>query len=149
MVRHSEDWWGVLRQGIELENIGLDRYGAIVLGGARPALVSLGMEIELEHMVSHSHGSAGIGSVRLAGVLLGKVRQVSARCGNRIRKYGKARRVAAWPGNGSDGCGVVSFGKHRRGMEIELENMGRLGSAPARRGTGAVWSGSTWWGFAW
>ena len=50
MVRHSEDWWGVLRQGIELENTGLERHGAIVLGGARPALVSLGMEIELENI---------------------------------------------------------------------------------------------------
>ena len=88
MVRHSEDWWGVLRQGIESEHMGLERHGAERLGGARPGLVSLGMEIELENMVSHSHGLAGIGSVRLAGVLLGKIRQVSARCGNRIRKYG-------------------------------------------------------------
>ena len=116
MVRHSEDWWGVLRQGIEsehmglvrqslvllgglrlgavwlgaeieLENMGLERHGAERLGGSRPGLVSLGMEIELENMVSHSHGSAGSGSVRLAGVLLGKVRQVSARFGNRITKY--------------------------------------------------------------
>lgn len=55
-----------------------------------------------------------------------------------------ARAEQGWAGTGR-----VIFGRPRQGTEIELENMGRLGSAPARRGTGAVWSGSTWWGFAW
>ena len=52
MVRHSEDWWGVLRQGIESEHMGLVRHDVVVLGGARPALVLLGMEIELQNIGS-------------------------------------------------------------------------------------------------
>ena len=72
MVRHSEDWWGVLRQGIELENTGLVRHGAERLGGSRPGEDRLGMEIELEHMARHAgfwwalvlSGSLGSGKVR-------------------------------------------------------------------------------------
>ena len=59
MVRHSEDWWGVLRQGIELEHKGLVRHDAVVLGGARPALVLLGMEIELQNIGSVWTATAG------------------------------------------------------------------------------------------
>lgn len=36
--------------------------------------------------------------------------------GDQIRKYGKARRGAARPGNGSHWCGVVSFGTARPGI---------------------------------
>ena len=141
MVRHSEDWWGVLRQGIESEHMGLVRQSSVLLGGLRLGAVRLGAEIELENMARAEQGWAGTGRV-----FIGRPRQGY---GDRIRKYGKARRGAQWTGNGSDWCGVVSFGQDSPGMEIESENMGRLGSAPARRGTGAVWSGSTWWGFVW
>ena len=71
MVRHSEDWWGVLRQGIESEHMGLVRHDAVVLGGARPALVSLGMEIELEHMGLARQSSERLGGARLGAVALG------------------------------------------------------------------------------
>jgi len=50
MVRHSEDWWGVLRQGIELENMaraeqGWAGTGRVFIGRSRQ-----GTEIELENM---------------------------------------------------------------------------------------------------
>ena len=111
MVRHSEDWWGVLRQGIESEHMGLvrqpsvllgglrlgavrlgaeieleykglARHGAERLGGARPGLVSLGMEIELENMARHATVRRALVMSGSLGSELGKVRQVSARCGN-------------------------------------------------------------------
>lgn len=111
MVRHSEDWWGVLRQGIESEHMGLVRQCSVLLGGLRLGAVRLGAEIELENMARAEQGWAGTGrvfigrprqgteielenmarhaTVRRALVMsgslgseLGKVRQVSARCGN-------------------------------------------------------------------
>lgn len=119
MVRHSEDWWGVLRQGIESEHMGLVRQCSVLLGGLRLGAVRLGAEIELENMARHATVRRALVMSGSLGSELGKVRQVSARCGNRIRKYGKARRGAQWTGNGSDWCGVVSFGQDSPGMEIK------------------------------
>ena len=63
MVRHSEDWWGVLRQGIESEHMGLVRQSLVLLGGLRLGLVWLGAEIELENM--ERQAAARSGPVRL------------------------------------------------------------------------------------
>lgn len=60
MVRHSEDWWGVLRQGIESE---YTRLGSVGFGLGGCAWVSLGMEIELENM--ERQGTFRIGMMRL------------------------------------------------------------------------------------
>ena len=73
MVRHSEDWWGVLRQGIESEHMGLVRHDVVVLGGARPALVSLGMEIELENIGPARLGMDGNGKLLCARAVLATV----------------------------------------------------------------------------
>ena len=73
MVRHSEDWWGVLRQGIESEHMGLVRHDAVVLGGARPALVSLGMEIELQNIGPARFGMDSNGKLLCALVVLATV----------------------------------------------------------------------------
>ena len=73
MVRHSEDWWGVLRQGIESEHMGLVRHDVVVLGGARPALVSLGMEIELENIGPARLGMDSNGKLLCARAVLARV----------------------------------------------------------------------------
>ena len=73
MVRHSEDWWGVLRQGIESEHKGLVRHDVVVLGGARPALVSLGMEIELENIGPARLGMDSNGKLLCARAVLATV----------------------------------------------------------------------------
>lgn len=82
MVRHSEDWWGVLRQGIESEHMGLVRQCSVLLGGLRLGAVRLGAEIELENMARHATVRRALVMSGSLGSELGKVRQVSARCGN-------------------------------------------------------------------
>ena len=110
MVRHSEDWWGVLRQGIESEHMGLVRQSSVLLGGLRLGAVRLGAEIELENMGLERHGAERLGGSRPGLVSLGM----------EIELENMARAEQGWAGTGR-----VFIGRPRQGTEIELENMAR------------------------
>ena len=70
MVRHSEDWWGVLRQGIELENMARAEQGWAGTGRVFIGRPRQGTEIELENMGRLGAARSGPATARIgAGVV--------------------------------------------------------------------------------
>ena len=74
MVRHSEDWWGVLRQGIELENMARAEQGWAGTGRVFIGRPRQGMEIELENMERLGAARNGPATARIGAVLSASVR---------------------------------------------------------------------------